>query len=85
MLGRQGLLFRDIHLAVEDIDAADAKLGGFLDDGFHRHFRVPKVPIGISAQPKLDALLPDRMRGGTLLAFRAEGHRSSHASRRGEE
>jgi len=85
MLGCQWLLFRDVHLAVEDIDAADAKLGGFVDDRFDGHLRIAKVPIGVAAQPKLDAFFADRMGGWMFLALSAEGRGRSQAGRRGEK
>lgn len=55
MLAGERIALGQVHLAMEDVEAFDANLGGFIDDGFDGDFFGFEMPIGVGGDAELDA------------------------------
>jgi hypothetical protein len=53
---RERFLFRDVHLAMQDVDAFDSQAGGLVNDRLDRNAGGAEVPVGVSGDGKFDTL-----------------------------
>src|SRR6516225_8954986 len=84
VLGSQRLLFGYVHLPVKDIDALDAELSSFVDDGFDGHFWIAEMPIGISANTQLNAFAEGFLLCQRVSSFSGKSETHASTSRREE-
>ena len=85
MVLSERLFFGNVHLAMENIHTFHAELSSLINDSFDGDFRVAEMPVGIGADPELDALFGIGGSGGGLFGFCSEGQGSAYGCAGGEE
>jgi len=83
--GGQGVFFRDVHLAMKDVEAFHADFRGLIDDGFDGNFFGLKMPIGVSGDAQLDPLFAIRGGSCSFLFFSAKRESGAKTGSGGEE
>src|ERR1043165_6892847 len=85
MRGGERLFFRQVHLAMKNVEAFDAKFGGFIDHGFDGNFFGFEMPIGIGGDAEFDAFVARGSGRLWFMFFSAESEGGAKRSRAGEE